>query len=149
MTERISTIENDEATVSIATFTEAPGPDDLEHFLHGFIAANWIALAAAAYEGFRRYGSGVIVIETDRDGVGAESPDRTRVSVSYAVGNRPWLYQRLPDHSRAWVNSQFAVYDPTQDALYLILHEGEARSYRASSSVSPVDALSRMKARLN
>jgi hypothetical protein len=149
MNERTTTITTQENTVLIATPTTTPGPDAMEEFLHQLIASNWIAFAAAAYEGFRRHGTGVLVITSENEEPESEENESLTISLSYAVSRAAWLKEQLRAPDAGWMQRQMAHYDPSATVLYMIVFGSETRAYRVSSTVSPEAALQALKARLN
>jgi hypothetical protein len=149
MDERTTTITTQDTTVLIATPLTTPGPDAMEEFLHQLIASNWIAFAAAAYEGFRRHGTGVLVLTSEEGKPERTEKESLTISLSYAVSKATWLNEQLQAPDAGWIRRQMAHYDPSATVLYMIVFGGQTRTYRVSSTVSPEAALQVLKARLN
>jgi len=117
---------------------------------HRTIVENWESFAAAAYEGYRRFGAGAVVVEEDKvNHSGVRHPFLTHV-IWYATSVAAWAEQGLLKGSSEWIEEQMACYDPRAACMFVFLREdAEPRVYFVESTLTPSQALTRIKALLN
>jgi hypothetical protein len=134
--------------ISAPETTHPPGTLEAEQ--HRTIVENWESFAAAAYEGFRRFGLGAIVVEEDKiNQASVRHPFLTHV-IWYATSVAAWAQQGLLRGVSTWVEEQMERYDPHDACMFVFLRENEEpRIYLVESTLTPAQALSRVKALLN
>lgn len=137
--------------VEITAPPPAEGPPaGLEEAHHQFIVEHWPRLAAAAYTGFQRHGIGVVVIERRASRAKAAHPF-AKHALAYATGMGMWT--QAPPHSAAprWLEEQFQTYEPLEAGLFLFRDDQAQppRPYRAEGTLTPPEALRRVRAPFN
>ena len=116
---------------------------------HDFLVNHWTELAAAAYQGFRKVGLGVIVI-ADEDRGDVEDRPFSTMRVRFAPHGNPWLIHALPKDLHGWLEDQFQSYDTDTSALFVFTGPGDqVRGYCAEGSPPPPDAYKQARAHLN
>lgn len=123
--------------------------DDEAEAQHNFLVDHWTELAAAAYQGFRKVGLGVIVIDEDDRKDAGDQPFAT-MKVRFAPHGNPWLIHALPRELHQWMEEQFQTYDTSTSALFVFTGPDEdVRGYCAEGTPTPPDAFQRARAHLN
>ncbi len=142
------------APVGLVEITAPPSAEEppaaIEEEHHQFIVDHWPRLAAAAYTGFQRHGIGVVVIEERASRTEVTHPSAQH-TLAYATGTGTWA--QTPPHSAApgWLEEQFQTYEPLEAGLFLF-RGGAAhppRPYRAEGTLTPPEALRRVRAPFN
>lgn len=133
--------------------TALPGlgrEDAIEEAQHQFITDNWASLGAAAYEGFRRFGIGAVIIH--------ETPPASRTvphpfvtyQVSYAASFGAWMRTTFADDASKVLGEAFETYDPRESGVFVFVRgEEPPRAYHIESTLRPPQALERARALLN
>ena len=136
--------------IEIASRPDGPGGDAVEARQHRFIVDQWDRLAAAAYEGFKRFGVGAVVLEEEpRRGSAVEHPFAV-YDVWYATSFSAWMRRRLQEDQAGWAEAQFETYDPGEAGVFMFLRKGKAaRTYLVEATLTPPEAFKRAKALLN
>ncbi len=138
--------------------TALPGlgrEDAVEAAHHRFIMAYWPSLGAAAYEGFRRFGIGAVIIhEAGARGrsaaVGEPPAGFVRHQLSYAAGVGAWMRDTFGNTASKALDEELEAYDPREAGLFVFVREDEPpRVYRVESTLRPPQALERARALLN
>lgn len=136
--------------IEIASRPGGLGGDAVEAGQHQFIVDQWDRLAAAAYEGFRRFGVGAVVLEEDAGRASKVEHPFAVYNVWYATSFSAWMRRRLKDDQAGWTEAQFETYDPREAGVFMFLREGEAaRTYIVEATLTPPEAFERVKALLN
>ena len=145
---RTATYAAEEGLIEI-TAPAAPAACETERAHHQFIVAHWKRLAAAAFEGFRRYGIGVVIIEARERETDFEHPF-TAHALAYATSLGLWT--QTPPHSTDpdWLDEQFQTYEPRRAGLFLFQGGPSApRPYHAAGTPAPPEAFRATRAPLN
>ncbi len=147
---RKSTYIEDDGVMEILMPPASSASDPVEDEQHQFIRRNWESFAAAAYEGFRRYGVGALVVSENPQGERRVPHPFAAHSVWYATTLEGWTDLGRSEEAVLWWREQTEAYDPREACLFVFLREGEPpRLYRVQGSVRPVEALTRMRSMLN
>lgn len=132
--------------------TSAPGqPDDVvAEEQHQFILDHWPQLGAAAFQGFRRLGAGCIVLRPateSRDDI--EHPFSLH-QLAYAPARSAWLRAMTSPPVHAWLDERLEHYDVRGSAVVVFARGTEPhRGYHVEATLSPPEALERMRASHN
>ena len=135
----------------VLDLTAAPGTpaDPAEARRLAFVREAWVTLAAAAFEGWRRYGVGTLVVEPAALDRGAFGP-AVAPHLLYATGDAPWAFLSRRTPAGAWADDACQTYDPRTTALLVFTADGEApRFYRVSGTPGPRAAFERVRALRN
>ena len=144
------TFINGSDVIEIVSRPNGPGGDAVETDQHKFIVEQWDRLAAAAYEGFQRFGVGAVVLEEEAERESKVEHPFAVYNVWYATSFSSWMRSRLEDDKTGWAEAQFETYDPRRAGVFMFLSEDEpARTYLASATLTPPEAFERAKALLN
>ena len=136
--------------IEIASCPDGPRGDAVEEGQHRFIVDQWDRLGAAAYEGFRRFGVGAVVLQEDAERESPVEHPFAVYNVWYATSGSAWMRDRLKSDRAAWAEAQFETYDPREAGVLMFLREGEAaRTYLVVATPTPPEAFERMRALLN
>ena len=113
-----------------------------------FLVANWMRLAAFAWEHYQKQGRGAVVVE-EGDFVHSEVPQFTTLRLRYVAENTALLKEvgGWPgDKEAGWV----ASYDPAIRVVVLILREnGGTSGYLIGTSPRPPEAFAQQQAEGN
>jgi hypothetical protein len=124
--------------------------DEREIVQHRCIVENWESFAAAAYEGFRRFGIGAVIVEEDALSENQVRHPFLRHKIWYATSFEAWVKQGYEVGAGSWLEEQIQAYDPQSACMFIFLREdGHPRIYLVESTLKPAAALSRIKAFLN
>lgn len=136
-------------TLTIAAAGEQPA-DAVEDAHHAYLVTRWASLAAAAYEGFQRFGIGAVVIEAPREtGISVPNPFLA-ASLHFAPAFGAWLRSQPDSAARRWVEREAQTYDVRTSGLFLFLQPGAPpRAYTVEGTLTPPEAFARVKALLN
>ena len=147
---RTSTYVEGSDVIEISMPETAQPSNALEAEQHRTIVENWESFAAAAYEGFRRFGAGAIVVEEDKiNQAGVRHPFLTHV-IWYATSVAAWAQQGILKGVSGWIEEQIERYDPRGACMFVFLREDEEpRVYLVESTLTPAQALTRIKALMN
>ncbi|MEM1127607.1 MAG: hypothetical protein AAGI71_13220 [Bacteroidota bacterium] len=125
--------------------TEAPD-EAMEARHHDFIAENWPSLGAASFDGYQRFGIGAVVLK------GGVNPARSfePYEIFYAADHGSWIQQHIAQALAEAIDDTLQSYDPSRTALMLFYDEDEtARAYRVTATLTPPQALTRLRALMN
>lgn len=142
------------------TFATSSGPVFLEErdagrtsrkrsaFYHSFLVDNGIELAAAAFEGFTRYGPGAVILWR---GKGRRWFGRTpfapeQLWFSTQLHSLPGVSSIRID---GWEARQIDTYDPHRESVVAIVEGGLCLAFRIQGPISPPDAHRHARAVLN
>ncbi|ARA92924.1 hypothetical protein AWN76_006940 [Rhodothermaceae bacterium RA] len=135
--------------------TALPGlgrEDAVEAAHHRFITTHWPSLGAAAYEGFRHFGIGAVIVhEADAAGTSTGVGRAfVRHQLSYAAGVGTWMRTAFGDAASEALAEELEAYDPREAGLFVFVRADEPpRVYRVESTLRPPQALERARALLN
>lgn len=133
--------------------TALPGlgsEDAVEDAQHRFITDNWASLGAAAYEGFRRFGIGAVIIHEAPPSADVVPHPFVTHQVSYAASFGAWMRTTFEDDASEVLDEEFESYDPRESGLFVFVRDEEPpRVYRVESTLRPQQALERARAILN
>jgi hypothetical protein len=118
------------------TFSIDAGTD--RQAVQQFVTRRWNALAALAYDGYRRWGRGVVLLnfaQVQRTAAGGKSS----VKVSYvAEGNE--AFRRLGDWPDENVRRQVGGYDPESAVVFVFVTRGGRTALAVSQADRPASA---------
>lgn len=151
MKSRTATFFTSESDLVEIAMPPAPAAGDyIENEHHQFISDHWQGLAAAAYEGFKQFGIGVVIVEEPAAPSEAVDNPLTAHQVRYATGEGPWMHQTFAETTLQWIEWQLQTYSPSESGLFIFLRaDTRPRIYRAGSSLTPPEALRQVRAKLN
>ncbi len=150
MSTRETTYTTDGLLITVRSSKATPKGDALETDHHAFLVDHWPSLAAAAYQGFKQFGIGAIVIqEHPQDESEAQSAFAT-YRVWFASSLMDWLGDAVQDKPAQWLDDQLQQYDPNRSGLFIFVdEEGSARPYQAEGTPAPPEAFAAARARYN
>ncbi|HET6568916.1 MAG TPA: hypothetical protein VFG50_13200 [Rhodothermales bacterium] len=137
-------------TVEIISPAVSAVPGKLEAEQHQLIVEHWESFAAAAYEGFRRFGAGAVVIEENKNHSEEIRHPFLRHMIWYAAGLDAWIGRENLQDAVKYLDVHLDAYDPSDACVFVFLREkAPTRVYLARGPVSPAQALTRIKSLLN
>lgn len=147
---RTSTYVEGSDIIEISMPETVESSNGMEAEQHRTIVDNWESFAAAAYEGYRRFGAGAVVVEEEKvNQASVRHPFLTHV-IWYATSVAAWAEQGILRGASGWIEEQMERYDPTLSCMFVFLREDEEpRVYLVESTLTPSKALSRIKALMN
>ena len=144
------TFINGSDVIEIASHPNGPSGDGVETDQHRFIVDQWDRLAAAAYEGYQRFGVGAVVLEEEAERESKVEHPFAVYNVWYATSFSSWMQSRLQNDKTGWAEAQFETYDPSKAGVFMFLRaDAAARTYLVEASLTPPEAFERAKALLN
>lgn len=150
MESRTATYPNGGDLITITTPAYHLGNEHVEDEQHQFITEHWRGLAAAAYEGFKKLGIGVVIVEEPDALQGDRQHPLAALTVQYAAQGGPWIHEAFAEDVLLWLDEQLQTYDPNEAGLLVFLREDvHPRLYRVSGTPYPPQALRQVKAQLN